>query len=50
VAIQPDQSKELGVVDETRVYEAAGTKLTIFADTIAGTGSDGVDVLVYGSN
>jgi len=34
----------------TRVYEAAGTKLIIFADAIAGTGSDGADVLVYGSN
>jgi hypothetical protein len=50
VVIPLDQSKELGVVDETRVYEAAGTKSTIFPDTIAGTGSDGVDVLVYGSN
>jgi len=33
----------------TRVYEVPGTKLTIFADAIAGTGSDGIDVLVYGS-
>ena len=34
----------------TRVYEVPGTKLTIFADAIAGTGSDGIDVLVYGSD
>jgi hypothetical protein len=33
----------------TKVYEAAGTKLAIFADAIGGTGSDGIDVLVYGS-
>ena len=32
----------------TRVYDVPGTKLTIFADALAGTGSDGVDVLIYG--
>ena len=32
----------------TRVYEVPGTKLTIFADAAAGTGTDSVDVLVYG--
>ena len=31
----------------TRVYEVPGTKLTIFADALAGPGSDSVDVLVY---
>lgn len=33
----------------TRVYEVPGAKLTIFADALAGTGSDAVDVLVYGN-
>ena len=33
----------------TRVYECPGTKLTLFADALGGAGSDGVDVLVYGS-
>jgi len=33
----------------TRVYDVPGTKLTIFADAVGGTGSDGIDVLVYGS-
>jgi type III secretion protein HrpB1 len=33
----------------TRVYPVPGTKLTIFADAVGGTGSDGIDVLVYGS-
>ncbi|MGZ4848744.1 MAG: hypothetical protein ACXV3D_04750 [Halobacteriota archaeon] len=33
----------------TRVYSVPGIKLTIYADAIGGTGSDGVDVLVYGS-
>lgn len=32
-----------------RVYDVPGTKLTIFADAAGGTGSDGVDVYVYGS-
>ncbi len=32
----------------TRVYDVPGTKLTIFADAAGGTGSDGVDVLIYG--
>jgi len=31
----------------TRVYEVPGTKLTIYADTIAGGGNDAVDVLIY---
>ncbi|MBV9850082.1 MAG: hypothetical protein JO250_10455 [Armatimonadetes bacterium] len=33
----------------TRVYECAGTKLTVFADAAGGSGSDGVDVLIYGT-
>jgi hypothetical protein len=33
----------------TRVYDVPCTKLTIFADASGGTGSDGVDVLVYGA-
>jgi type III secretion protein HrpB1 len=33
----------------TKVYDVPGTKLTICADAIGGTGSDGVDVLVYGA-
>ena len=33
----------------TRVYEVPGTKLTLFADAIAGGGTDSVDLLVYGS-
>jgi hypothetical protein len=34
----------------TRVYDVPGTKLTIFADAVGGgTGSDAVDVLVYGN-
>jgi type III secretion protein HrpB1 len=33
----------------TKVYEAPGTKLTIFADAAGGKGTDGLDVLVYGS-
>jgi len=33
----------------TNVYDVPGAKLTIFADAIGGTGSDGIDVLVYGS-
>jgi type III secretion protein HrpB1 len=31
----------------TREYEVPGTKLSIFADALAGSGSDGVDVLIY---
>ena len=34
----------------TRVYDVPGTKLTIFADALGGSGSDGLDVLVYGSH
>jgi len=34
----------------TRVYEAPAAKLTVFADAFPGSGSDGVDVLIYGSN
>jgi type III secretion protein HrpB1 len=34
----------------TRAYPVPGTKLIIFADAIGGTGSDGVDVLVYGAS
>jgi len=33
----------------TRVYEVPGTQLTIFADAMGGTGSDGIDLLIYGS-
>jgi type III secretion protein HrpB1 len=33
----------------TRVYDVPGTKLTVFADAVGGSGSDGLDVLVYGS-
>ena len=33
----------------TRVYDVPGTKLTIFADAVGGTGSDGIDVLLYGA-
>jgi len=33
----------------TRVYDVPGTKLTLFADAIAGQGSDGMDLLIYGS-
>ena len=33
----------------TKVYDVPGAKLTIYADAIGGTGSDGVDVLIYGS-
>jgi type III secretion protein HrpB1 len=33
----------------TKVYDVPAAKLTIFADALAGTGKDGVDVLIYGS-
>ncbi len=33
----------------TREYEVPGTKLTLFADAVGGSGSDGIDVLVYGA-
>ena len=33
----------------TRVYDVPAAKLTIFVDALAGTGNDGVDVLIYGS-
>jgi len=33
----------------TREYEVPGTKLTVFADAMGGSGSDGVDVLIYGA-
>jgi hypothetical protein len=33
----------------TRVYDVPGTKLTLFGDAIAGQGSDGMDLLIYGS-
>ena len=32
----------------TRVYEVPGTKLSIYADAAGGSGTDGLDVLVYG--
>src|ERR1043166_963160 len=33
----------------TKVYDVPGTKLTIFADAMGGSGTDGFDVLVYGA-
>ncbi len=33
----------------TRVYDVPGDKLSIFADAVGSTGSDGIDVLVYGN-
>jgi hypothetical protein len=33
----------------TRVYDVPGTKITIFADALGGSGSDGIDLLVYGA-
>lgn len=33
----------------TRVYDVPGTKLTVFADAAGGTGTDALDVLIYGS-
>jgi hypothetical protein len=33
----------------TRVYDVPGTKLTIFADALPGSGKDAVDVLIYGA-
>ena len=33
----------------TKVYDVPGTKLTVFADAAGGTGTDALDVLVYGS-
>jgi type III secretion protein HrpB1 len=33
----------------TRVYAVPGTKLSIYADAIGGTGTDALDVLVYGA-
>jgi len=33
----------------TRVYDVPAAKLTVFADALPGAGSDGVDVLIYGS-
>jgi type III secretion protein HrpB1 len=33
----------------TRVYEVPGSKLTVFADAIGGSGTDSLDVLIYGS-
>jgi hypothetical protein len=33
----------------TRVYDVPAIKLTILADAVGGTGSDGMDLLVYGA-
>lgn len=33
----------------TRVYDVPGTTLTVFADAMAGNGTDALDVLIYGS-
>ena len=33
----------------TRVYDVPGTKLTIYADALGGSGSDSMDLLVYGA-
>jgi hypothetical protein len=32
----------------TRVYEVPGTKLSVYADALGGTGTDALDVLIYG--
>jgi type III secretion protein HrpB1 len=32
----------------TRVYEVPGTTLSVFADAAGGSGTDGLDVLIYG--
>ncbi len=32
----------------TRVYEVPGTTLSVFADAADGSGTDGLDVLIYG--
>jgi type III secretion protein HrpB1 len=32
----------------TRVYEAPGTTLSVFADAAGGSGTDALDVLIYG--
>jgi type III secretion protein HrpB1 len=32
----------------TRVYDVPGTKLSIYADALGGSGSDSMDLLVYG--
>lgn len=33
----------------TRVYPVPGTKLSVYADAVGGSGSDSVDVLIYGA-
>ena len=33
----------------TKVYDVPGTRLTVFADAAGGKGTDGLDVLIYGS-
>ena len=33
----------------TKVYDVPGNKLTVFADAAGGAGTDGLDVLIYGS-
>lgn len=33
---------------KTRVYEVPGTKLSVFADAAGGSGTDALDVLIYG--
>jgi type III secretion protein HrpB1 len=33
----------------TRVYDVPGTKLTVFADAVGGSGQDAIDVLIYGN-
>ena len=33
----------------TRVYDVPGTKLQIWADAVGSSGSDAVDVVIYGS-
>ena len=32
----------------TRVYEVPGTELSVFADAAGGSGTDALDVLIYG--
>jgi len=33
----------------TRVYDVPGTKLSLFADALGGSGTDGMDLLIYGA-
>jgi hypothetical protein len=46
--LEAETNKETNDV-EVKKSSVPGTKLTIFADATGGTGSDAIDVLVYGS-